>query len=66
MSDLAATDRVARVVEALCQGECLTVKQVAGMCEMSFSGARYLLIRVSRVMNVYEDQGVWRKLTNSF
>lgn len=54
------TERIALCTARLLQGRAMTVRQVAEELEITHSGAAKLLARISRVLPVVDDGGVWR------
>ncbi len=54
------TERIALCTARLMQGRQMTVRQVAEELEITHSGAAKLLARISRVLPVVDDGGVWR------
>jgi hypothetical protein len=60
MPEMIPTERIALCTARLLQGRALTVRQVAEELELTHSGAAKLLARISRVLPVVDDGGVWR------
>lgn len=60
MLDMTPTERVGRITWILAQGGQVTVRHVADALEMTPRGARYLLERLSTVVPLVDDGGVWR------
>ncbi len=60
MLDMTPTERVGRITWILAQGGQVTVRHVAEALEMTPRGARYLLERLSTVVPLVDDGGVWR------
>ena len=54
------TERIALCTARLLQGRQMTVRQVAEELEITHSGAAKLLARISRVLPVVDEGGVWR------
>lgn len=54
------TERIALCTARLMQGRQMTVRQVAEELEITHSGAAKLLARISRVLPVVDEGGVWR------
>ena len=54
------TERAAIVTARLLAGRAMTVREVAEAVELTHSGAAKLLARISRVLPVYDEDGVWR------
>lgn len=54
------TERIALCTARLLQGRAMTVRQVAEELEITHSGAAKLLARISRVLPVVDEGGVWR------
>ena len=54
------TERAAIVTATLLAGRAMTVREVAEAVELTHSGAAKLLARISRVLPVYDEDGVWR------
>ena len=53
------TERIGVVAWALCEGERLTVEQVAGLAGTTYQGARQLLLRLSRGVPILCYRGRW-------
>ena len=58
--EMLPTERIALCAARLVQGQKMTVRQVAEDLELSHSGAAKLLARISRVLPIVDDGGVWR------
>ena len=58
--DMTPTERAARAAWMLAQGQSVTVRGLASQLEMTPRGARALLERMSRVVPLCDDGGVWR------
>jgi len=55
------TERAGIVVWHLCHGESLQTRDVATLTGLTWEGARQLMVRLSRVVPVYQDeQGYWQ------
>lgn len=59
-SELTATERVAIVTCRLKGGDRLTLSAVCALVELSPSGARKMLARISRKVPIYCDGGLWQ------
>lgn len=60
LSDMLPTERIALCTAHLLMGRAMTVRQVAEELEITHSGAAKMLARISRVLPVFDDGGVWR------
>ena len=60
MCELTVTERVGKVVWWLAQGDGLTVANVCKLTGLSPSGAWRMLAALSRVIPIYDDEGVWQ------
>lgn len=58
--DMTPTERIARAAWMLAQGQAVTVRGLASQLEMTPRGARALLERMSRVVPLVDDGGLWR------
>lgn len=54
------TERVATTAWAFAQGESYTTAQVATLTGLTWFGAYKLLCKMSRVLPIYCDHGVWK------
>jgi predicted DNA-binding transcriptional regulator YafY len=54
------TERIARATWMLAQGKAVTVRALAAELEITPRGARSMLERMSRVVPLVDDGGVWR------
>lgn len=54
------TERIALCTARLLQGRAMTVRQVAEELEITPRGARAMLERLSRVVPLVDDGGLWR------
>jgi Mn-dependent DtxR family transcriptional regulator len=59
-SDMLPTERITRATWILVQGHTVTVRGLAAELEITPSGARKMLERMSRVVPLVDDGGVWR------
>ena len=59
IEDLITTERVAVVVYRLMLGERLTTAAVADLTGISWSGAYYMMTKISRVAPVVQCSGHW-------
>ena len=60
MLDMLPTERIGRATWLLAQGRTMTVREVAEVLEITPRGARAMLERLSRVVPLVDDGGVWR------
>ena len=60
MLDMLPTERIGRATWLLAQGRALTVREVAEVLEITPRGARAMLERLSRVVPLVDEGGVWR------
>lgn len=63
--DVVATtpqERAALITFQIVNGQELTTMQVATRCGVTWGGAYRMMERISRVVPVYQEGGVWRKL----
>jgi predicted DNA-binding transcriptional regulator YafY len=60
LSDMLPTERIARAVWLLASGESTTVRHLAERLEITPRGARSMLEKISRVIPLVDDGGVWR------
>ena len=60
MLDMLPTERIGRATWLLAQGRSMTVREVAEVLEITPRGARAMLERLSRVVPLVDDGGVWR------
>lgn len=56
------TERIATAVYLLAQGHCTTVRGLAERLDITPRGARAMLNKLSLVIPLTEDDGVWRVL----
>ena len=54
------TERIATAVYLLAQGRCTTVRGLAEQLDITPRGARSMLEKLSRVIPLTDDGGVWR------
>jgi Mn-dependent DtxR family transcriptional regulator len=54
------TERIGRATYLLTQGQPMTVRHLAQTLEITPRGARAMLERLSRVVPLRDDGGVWR------
>lgn len=59
-ADMLPTERIARAAWMLAQGRAVTVRGLASELEITPRGARSMLERMSRVVPLVDDGGVWR------
>lgn len=59
-SDFLPTERIGRTVWLFAQGRALTPTELAHTLEITPRGARAMLARLSRVLPLIDDDGVWR------
>ncbi len=60
MYEMLPTERIALCTVHLMRGRAMTVREVAQELELTHSGAAKLLSRISRVLPMVDDGGVWR------
>ena len=60
---MVARERAAYVAFWLAEGREFSTAQVAERTGLTFSGALRLLKMISRVIPIYEDNGIWCKLS---
>ena len=60
MLDMLPTERIGRATWLLAQGRALTVREVAEVLEITPRGARAMLERLSSVLPLVDEGGVWR------
>lgn len=58
--DMTPTERIGRTTWLLAQGRQVTVRSLACELEITPRGARALLERLSRVVPLVDDGGLWR------
>ncbi len=58
--DMTPTERIGRATWLLAQGRSVTVRQMATELEITPRGARAMLERLSRVVPLVDDGGLWR------
>jgi predicted DNA-binding transcriptional regulator YafY len=58
--DMTPTERIGRTTWLLAQGRQVTVRALASELEITPRGARALLERLSRVVPLVDDGGLWR------
>jgi predicted DNA-binding transcriptional regulator YafY len=58
--EMLPTERIGRATWLLAQGRQMTVRQVAEELEITPHGAYQMLVRLSRVLPLSDDGGVWR------
>lgn len=54
------TERIGRATWLLAQGRAFTLRELADILEITPHGAYQMLVRLSRVVPVTDDSGVWR------
>ncbi len=59
-ADMLPTERIALAAFRLAQGNAVTVRSLASELEITPRGARSMLERMSRVVPLVDDGGVWR------
>ena len=59
-SDMLPTERIGRATWLLAQGRAMTPGELAQAVEISPHGAYKMLVRLSRVLPLIDDGGVWR------
>ncbi len=60
MLDMLPTERIGRATWMLAQGRAMTVREVADVLEITPRGARAMLERLSRVVPLVDEGGLWR------
>jgi hypothetical protein len=60
LSDMLPTERIALAAFRLAQGRAVTVRSLASELDITPRGARSMLERMSRVVPLVDDGGVWR------
>ena len=60
MLDMLPTERIGRATWLLAQGRAVTVRELAQTLEITPRGARAMLERLSSVLPLVDEGGVWR------
>jgi predicted DNA-binding transcriptional regulator YafY len=60
LGEMLPTERIGRATWLLAQGRAMTVRQVAEELEITPHGAYQMLVRLSRVLPLSDEGGVWR------
>jgi len=60
MLEMIPTERIGRAAWLLAQGRAMTARELAEIVEITPHGAYQMLARLSRVLPICEDGGVWR------
>jgi len=58
--DMLPTERIGRATWLLAQGRAVTVRELAQTLEITPHGAYQMLVRLSRVLPIADEGGVWR------
>ena len=65
LQEATPTERAATLTYALACGRALTTQEVAALCDLTDSGARRLVYRVSRVLPVARADGRWFMISDN-
>lgn len=60
MLDMTPTERIGRATWILATGQAVTVRSLADVLEITPRGARAMLERLSRVVPLVDEGGLWR------
>jgi len=60
MESMTPTERIGRATWLLASGQSVTVRSLADALEITPRGARAMLERLSRVVPLVDDGGLWR------
>ena len=60
VGDMTPTERIGRATWLLANGQAVTVRKLASELEITPRGARSMLERLSLVLPLVEDAGLWR------